>query len=123
MNSIQVTLAPTATHVRVLMTGPEGEMMRAILGAPARMHPKAARTMLEGLALWQQQPLCVVLYVDEPDDGCAMGLYDGLGMGDRTLHYEVGIAVKGGGRRRRRLGSVGNFRDLRQLASLDRVSP
>jgi hypothetical protein len=122
MNSILVTLAPTATHVRVLMTGPDGEMMRAVLGAPARMHPRAARTLLEGLALWQQQPLSVVLYVDEPDDGCAMGLLDGLGMGDRTLHYEVGIAVKGGGRRRR-LGSVGNFRDLRQLALLERVSP
>ena len=60
--------------------------------------------------------------VDGPDDGCAMGLLDGLGMGDRTLHYEVGIAVKGGGRRRR-LGSVGNFRDLRHLALLERVSP
>ena len=122
MNSILVTLAPAATHVRVLVTGPDGEMMRAVLGAPARMHSRAARTLLEGLALWQQQPLSVVLYVDEPDDGCAMALLDGLGMGDRTLHYEVGIAVKGG-RRQRRLGSVGNFRDLRQLALLERVSP
>jgi hypothetical protein len=120
MNPILVTLAPEATHVRVLVTGPDGEMMRAILGAPARMHPRAARTLLEGIALWQQQSLSVVLYADGPDDGCAMGLYDGLGMGDRTLHYEVGIAVKGGGRRRR-LGSVGNFRDLRQLALLERV--
>jgi hypothetical protein len=122
MNSITVTLAPEATRVRVLVTGPEGEMMRAVLGAPSRMHPRAARTLLEGLALWQQQPLCVVLYADSPDDGCAMGLLDALGMGERTLHYEVGIAVKGAGRRRR-LGSVGNFRDLRQLTLLDRVSP
>ena len=122
MNPITVTLAPEATHVRVLVTGPEGEMMRAVLGAPARMHPRAARTLLEGLALWQQQALSVVLYVDGPDDGCAMGLYDALGMGERTLHYEVGIAVKGAGRRRR-LGSVGNFRDLRELALLDQVSP
>ena len=122
MNPITVTFAPEATHVRVLVTGHEGEMMRAILGPPARMHPRAARTLLEGLALWQQQALSVVLYVDGPDDGCAMGLYDALGLGERTLHYEVGIAVKGAGRRRR-LGSVGNFRDLRELALLDRVSP
>jgi hypothetical protein len=122
MNPILVTLAPEATQVRVLVTGRGGEMMRAALGAPARMHPRAARTLLEGLALWQQQPLSVVLYVDGPDDGCAMGLYDGLGMGDRTLHYEVGIAVKGA-HRRRRLGSVGNFRDLQQLARLGQVSP
>jgi hypothetical protein len=122
MNPITVTIAPEATHVRVLVTGPEGEIMRAVLGPPARMHPRAARTLLEGLALWQQQALSVVLYVDGPDDGCAMGLYDALGLGERTLHYEVGIAVKGAGRRRR-LGSVGNFRDLRELALLDRVSP
>jgi hypothetical protein len=122
MNPILVTLAPEATHVRVLMTGPDGEMMRAVLGAPARMHRAAARTMLEGLALWEQHPLSVVLYVDDRDDGCAMGLLDALGMGERTLHYEVGVAVKGAGRRRR-LGSVGSFRDLRQLSWLERVSP
>lgn len=86
------------------------------------MHPTAARTFLEGLALWQQHPLSVVLYVDEPDDGCAMGLLDGLGMGERTLHYDVGIAVRGR-TRRRRLGAVGNFRDLRELALFDRGAP
>jgi hypothetical protein len=122
MNPILVTLAPQASHVRILMMGPEGEMMRAVLGPPSRMHPKAASTLLEGLALWQQQPLSVVLYVDGPDDGCAMGLYDGLGLGDRTLHYEVGIVVRDG-HRRRRLGAVGNFRDLRQLTLRERVSP
>jgi hypothetical protein len=40
MNPILVMLAPEATHVRVLVTGPEGEMIRAVLGAPARMHRK-----------------------------------------------------------------------------------
>jgi hypothetical protein len=121
MNQIMVTLAPEAMRVRLLATGPEGEMMRAVLGPPATMHRRAAATLLEGLSLWHQQPLSVVLYADAPDAGCAMGLFDALGFGERTLHYEVGIAVRGG-RRPRRLGGLGDFRDLRQLALHAEVS-
>lgn len=114
MNRITVTLAPEATRVRLLAMGPEGEMMRAVLGPAATMHRRAAATLLEGLSLWHQQPLSVVLYADAPDAGCAMGLFDALGFGERTLHYQVGIAVRDG-RRPRRLGGLTDFRDLRQL--------
>lgn len=114
MNRITVTLAPEATRVRLLAMGPEGEMMRAVLGPAATMHRRAAATLLEGLSLWHQQSLSVVLYADAPDAGCAMGLFDALGFGERTLHYEVGIAVRNG-RRPRRLGGLADFRDLRQL--------
>jgi hypothetical protein len=114
MNRITVTLAPEATRVRLLATGPEGEIMRAVLAPAAAMHRRAAATLLEGLSLWHQQPLSVVLYADAPDAGCAMGLFDALGFGERTLHYEVGIALRDG-RRPRRLGGVADFRDLRQL--------
>ena len=89
-------------------------MMRAVFGPVASMHRRAAATLLEGLSLWHQQPLSVVLYADAPDAGCAMGLFDALGFGARTLHYEVGIALRDG-RRPRRLGGVADFRDLRQL--------
>jgi len=122
MNRITVTLAPEATRVRILMTGPEGEMLRAVLGPVSGMHRRAAATLLEGLSLWHQQPLSVVLYADAPDAGCAMGLLDGLGFGERTLHYEVGIALRDG-RRPRRLGGVSNFSDLRQLTLHAEVSP
>lgn len=122
MNQITVTLAPEPTRVRMLVTGPEGEMMRAVLGPVPAMHRRAAATLLEGLSLWHQQPLSVVLYADAPDAGCAMGLFDGLGFGERTLHYQVGIAVRDG-RRRRRLGGLGNFSDLRQLALHAEVLP
>jgi hypothetical protein len=80
-------------------------------------HPRAAATLLEGIALWHQRPLSVVLSADASDDGSALGLCDALGFG-RTLHYEVAVAMtEGRGRRRRRdLRGLGDFRDLRQLA-------
>jgi hypothetical protein len=115
MERITVMLAPEAARVRMLATSPAGEILRAVLGPVAEMHPRAAVTLLEGLALWHQRALSVVLCADGPDAGCAMGLFDALGLGERTLHYEVGIAASGG-RRPRRLGGLGNFRDLQQLA-------
>lgn len=78
------------------------------------LKPQAASTLLEGLALWQQRPLGVVVCVDGRSDGHALGLYDALGLGRRTLHYEVGVAYHRA--RRRRLSGVGDFRDLRRLA-------
>ena len=121
MNRMTVTLAPEATRVRLLVTGPQGEMMRAVLGPVTSMHRLAAPTLLEGLALWHQEPLSVVLYADAPDAGCAMGLFDALGFGERTLHYDVGIALRDG-RRPRRLGGLGSFRDLQQLSLHAEVS-
>jgi len=122
MNPIWVTVAPEPTRVRLLATTPKGELMRAVLGPTSRMHPRAAATLLEGLALWQQQALSVVLYADVSADGCAMGLLDALGGGIRTLHYEVEVALRDA-RRPGRLGGVGNFRDLQQLARAGQGSP
>jgi hypothetical protein len=119
MHPITVTVAAQPTHVRLLTMGPQGEMMRAILGPISNMHPRAAITLLEGLALWHQQQLSVVVAVDGQDDGSAMGLFDALGLGERTLHFEVGVAVAGA-RRPRRLHGLGSFRDLRQLSLLER---
>lgn len=121
MDRITVTLAPETARVRILAVSPAGEILRAVLGPAGATHPRAAATLLEGLALWHQQPLSVVLCADGSDDGSAMGLYDALGYGVRTLHYEVGVAVRGP-RPRRTLGGLGNFRDLLQFARLDEVS-
>jgi hypothetical protein len=122
MDRITVTLAPERGRVRMLAMSSAGEMLRAVLGPAATTHPRAAATLLEGLALWHQQPLSVVLCVDDPDDGCAMGLYDALGLGVRALHYDVGIAMRGRRPKRARAGGLGDFRDLRQLALFGEVS-
>jgi hypothetical protein len=115
--SITVTIAPEPDRVRILATTPTHDLMKAVLGPTRHMHPRAAATLLEGLALWHQQPLSVVLSADGLDDGSALGLCDALGYG-RSLHYEVGLAFPhaGGRRRRRELRGLGDFRDLRQLS-------
>jgi len=118
-DTITVTIAPEPDRVRVLATTPSHDLLQAILGPIRTAHPRAVATLLEGLALWHQRPLSVVLAADDTDDGTALGLCDALGDG-RTLHYEVGLAfpdrVARGRRRRRELRGLGSFRDMRELA-------
>ncbi len=117
-DTITVTIAPEPERVRILATTPTHDLLKAVLGPPQQAHPRAAATLLEGIALWYQRPLSVVLSADGSDDGCALGLCDALGFG-RTLYYEVGVAVaerRGRRRRRRDLRGLGDFRDLRQLS-------
>lgn len=127
MERIQVTIAAEMDQVRILATRANKDVLKAVLG-PARLcHPRAAATLLEGLALWHQHPLSVVLCVDERNSTYASALYENLGVGaglgleldigERRLHYEVGIALQERrGRRRGRLCGLGDFRDLRQLS-------
>ena len=118
-DTITVTIAPEPDRVRLLATTPSHDLLQAILGPIRTAHPRAVTTLLEGLALWHQRPLSVVLAADDTDDGTALGLCDALGDG-RTLHYEVGLAfpdrVARGRRRGRELRGLGSFRDMRELA-------
>jgi hypothetical protein len=42
-------------------------------------------------------------------------MYDDLGFGVKTVHYEVEVALRDPHRRGRRIAGFGNFGDLRQL--------
>lgn len=112
MERITVILAPEPTRVRMLVRGDGRDLMKAVLGSARKAHPRAASTLLEGLALWHQRPLGVVVCVDDNCDGHALGLFDALGFGERTVHYEVGVAYHKA-LRKQRLGGFGDFRDLR----------
>lgn len=116
-NPITVTIAPERTRVRILATHNDQDILKAVLAPASSTHPRAAATLLEGLSLWYQQTLSVVLCADDSGDSFAMGLYDGLGFGSRQLHFEVGIAAALRRRPRgRTLAGLGSFRDLRQLS-------
>jgi hypothetical protein len=98
------------------------EVMRAILGPTTASHPRAAATFLEGLSLWHQQALSVVLCADVEVCSSATRLLDQLGFGTRTVHYDVEVAFLAHPRRGRRIQGFGNFGDLRQLC-LEGVTP
>lgn len=119
MERITVVMAPEATRVRLLARSGRHDLMKAILGPADQAHPRAVATLLEGLALWHQQTLGVVLCADEPLSGYSLGLCNALGFGERNVHFEVGFAPRGP---RRVLPGVGNFADLRQLDLLEVVA-
>jgi len=116
MDRITVTIAPERSRTRMLATSGPDEVMRAVLGPAAETHPRAAATLLEGLSLWHQRPLSVVLCVSERSSGCELGLLDALGFGCRSVHYDVGVVVDAPRARCHRLGGLGDFRALRRLA-------
>ena len=78
-------------------------------------------TLLEGLSLFVGERLCVVLCVDDRSSSSAsLGLLDALGMGERNVFYDVGVATRLPRRERRRAAEAvrlqgADFRDLRQL--------
>ncbi len=121
MNTL-VRLSAEATRTRVLITQGPTDIGKVVLPASTSAHPRATSTLLEGLSLFLNQRLCVVLCVDEYSASCgSLGLLDALGYGERSVFYEVGVAARVSRAERRRaervlhLPGVADFRDLRQL--------
>ncbi len=113
---IRVIMVPTHESTRILaMSGPH-EILRAKLGSPHHVHRWAASTLLEGLALWHQEPLRAVLCAESEAFLSPLMLTDGLGLGDRTMHFDVEVIDRGRVPGAERIGGVADFRDLRDLA-------
>jgi hypothetical protein len=115
MQRITVTMQPLPRETRLLVMSGRDEVMRAVLGPTTASHPRAAATLLEGLSLWHQQPLSVVLCADVEACSSATRMLDQLGFGARTVHYDVEVARLAHVRRGRRIHGFGPFGDLRQL--------
>jgi hypothetical protein len=115
MERITVTMQPLLRETRLLMMAGRHEVMRAILGPATATHPRAAATLLEGLSLWHQQALSVVLCADVGGSSSAMQMFDHLGFGVKTVHYDVDVVFPARPRRGRRIQGFGNFSDLREL--------
>jgi hypothetical protein len=108
-------------RVRLLVVLGERELLRASLPPPARFwSSKPAKALLESLAIWLDTSLRVVFAAADPADGWSLELTDELGIGCRTVFYEVVAAPTRG--RAQRLRGVDDFRDVRQLCLLDRIA-
>jgi hypothetical protein len=116
MERYAIKVAPSAARTRLLLTSGADELMRAVLPPPREVrHERAAATLLEGLALWLDQHVHVVLCADAPDASCCLGLSDELGCGVRSVFYDVEVAERGPRRRGKKLSGVADFGDLRQM--------
>ena len=122
MERIRVMMQPEPRETRLLVMSGRHEVMRAILGPVTASHPRAAATFLEGLSLWHQQALSVVLFASDAASSSATRMFDDLGFGVKTVHYEVEVAFPAHPRRSRRIQGFGNFGELRQLG-LEGVTP
>src|SRR5690242_7625579 len=97
----QVVIAPSATTTRVLVTEGSDELLRAVLPLPSQLWlERATITFLEGLALWLDAKLHVVLSVDAKEAGFCLGLADELGLGMRSLLFDVEVRDRRARRRR-----------------------
>jgi hypothetical protein len=121
MNTL-VRLSAEPTQTRVLITQGSRDIGKAILPPSGSAHPRATATLLEGLSLYMNERLCVVLSVDEwSASSDSLGILDALGHGERSVFYEVAVAARLQRACRRKASRVlrlpgGDFRDLRQLS-------
>ena len=116
MSAYTLRLRTTAAETRVLLQDGRDEMLRAVLPPPKQVRNlRAAATLLEGLALWLDQPLRVVVSAEALDAMLSLGLTDDLGYSRHSLFYKVDVVEPRRPRRARTLGGLGRFDDLRRL--------
>jgi hypothetical protein len=120
MGTTIVRMSADPTQTRLLLTQGPRDIGKVILPrSPVSAHPRAAATLLEGLSLFLGERLSVVLCVDECSTSCELALLDGLGYGERSIFYEVGVAARMSRADRRAARAVrlagSDFRDLRHL--------
>jgi hypothetical protein len=112
-----VVMTPSATRTRVLLSHGPDELLRAILPPPSQLrHERGAITFLQGLSLWLDAKLHVVLSVDAKEAGFCLDLTDEMGIGMRSLYFDVEVRDRRARRRHgQRIRGIGDFADLRQL--------
>lgn len=90
--TVAITVQNSLTHL--LLSRSQNPLIKAVLPSIREAHPRALLTLLEGLALWHQTRLCVVLCADA--QGRLNGLdrlYDCLIRENNRLYYDVGVAM------------------------------
>lgn len=116
-SDLLVTIVPTRTETRMLVTVGRDEVLKARLAPATRTHPRATPMLLEAMALWYQKRAHAVISVGADAALSDLGLADGLGGGIETVHYEVDW-VAPAQPRGRRIRGLGDFRDVRRQLRL-----
>ena len=111
-----VVLIPTTIRTRALVSRGPDELLRALLPAPSQVRrERATVTFLEGLSLWLDARLRVVLCVDAQQASFCLGLTDEMGRCLRSVFYAVEVRERGVRRQREhRIRGLGDFVELRQ---------
>jgi hypothetical protein len=119
MSQFKVMLSSSASRTRLLLLDGQDELMRAVLppGHLVRQR-RAASTLLEGISLWFDTQLPVVLSADEAEASYYLNLVDDLGQPARSVYFDVQLVERRARRRPKRLGGVCEVTDLRQLSLL-----
>jgi hypothetical protein len=115
-----VVMIPSAMRTRVLLSHGPDELLRAVLPPPSQVrHERSTITFLEGLAMWLDAKLHVVLSVDAKEAGFCLGLTNEMGVGIGSVYFDVEVHDRRARRRRgQRIRGIGDFADLRQLRML-----
>lgn len=118
-DELRLTIVPCPSETRILMTaGPDDLLMARLAPVTSSHHRWAAPMLLQALSTWQDRPVRVVLSADAEDCLYSLGLSDGMGLGDHSLHYVVDILDPRAERRGRRLRGLGDFREARRQLHL-----
>lgn len=111
MSSIRATVTASSCTTRVLVQDSLGDVLLARLGSIEHAHHYALRMLLEAVALWEQQPLGVVLCADDSCDWHRAGLFEAIGVARETalIKLELVPSEPRPLRRATRLTGLGSF--------------
>lgn len=115
-----VLVTATSKRTRVVVTMGEKVVLRASLPPLSTVrNARAATTLLEALALWADERLCVALHADDAENCFRCDLADEMGLGARSVYYAIELVKHEPRRRSRRAGDAAKPRQLALVASLD----
>ena len=114
MSSIRAMVTASSTETRILVQDQTGDLLIARLGPLEHAHRFALRSLLEAVALWEQQTIDVVLYADDCSDWSRTGLVDALDMAREAVLLKVELVPFQGRHRAKRLSGLGSFKRERR---------
>jgi hypothetical protein len=115
MSMVHVGISSSANEIRVLaLSRPNEPILKARL-SPTPSHPRAMATLLEALALWEGHRVHAALCAGSKAGLSDLGPYRSSELRDGPLYAVEWVPACRPVRRRRQLGGLGDFGDLRQL--------